>query len=237
MTRGGILPFNDSITADHHALYIDFNATLLFGASQSEVASSSKNRTFKASKPEDSRKYHAAVKTYWKTHKMQDRIARLETLQTSVSEIKLEWERVDRDIGRAMQLGEKAVRKPTGNHAWSYKLRGAAYEVQYWRQRKKMHPYSLEESDALEMMRKTAGIKRTDCGIGKSIAWLNTQFKLSKYRLRTIQRDPVSFRRTELEEKLKNLEGGRTTYKDRKEAGRLRELINSENLKNGFKRL
>ena len=49
-TKTGMFPFYHSIQVDHRALYVDFDAAILFGAHQLTVASA-KNRSFFSNKP------------------------------------------------------------------------------------------------------------------------------------------------------------------------------------------
>ena len=60
--------------------------------------------------------------------------------------------------GRAIIIGEKAVRKPMGKHSWSKQLSKAAYNHQDWKRRYKMHQYGVEEDEVMEELRLTAGI-------------------------------------------------------------------------------
>ena len=74
-----------------------------------------------------------------------------------MANIQAEWEKIDRDIGRAMSLGDRAAKRPMGTYVWSKKPCQAAYECQYWRKQLKMHAYNINSSEqALEEMRQIA---------------------------------------------------------------------------------
>ena len=55
-----------------------------------------------------------AVKKYWYSHNIQEQIDTLhESMATrEVAEVKQDWESLDHDNGRAIKLGEKAIKKP-----------------------------------------------------------------------------------------------------------------------------
>ena len=59
-------------------------------------------------------KYLTSVKKYWRIHKIVARIDLLVVLLPTREEIQVEREKLDCDIGRAMTIREKAVRKPMG---------------------------------------------------------------------------------------------------------------------------
>ena len=59
-------------------------------------------------------KYLTSVKKYWRIHKIVARIDLLVVLLPTREELQVEREKLDCDIGRAMTIREKAVRKPMG---------------------------------------------------------------------------------------------------------------------------
>jgi len=75
-----------------------------------------------------------------------------------IQEVQQDWESLDKEIGRAMKIGEKALKKPSGRYSWSKTLRRAAYTQQYWKKRSKLHKYGIEETEALYTIREIAGI-------------------------------------------------------------------------------
>ena len=154
--KGGILPFYHGIKADHQVLYLDLDANLLFGGKQEDMAIS-KHRNFISTNPKDSTKYLHAVKTYWRQYNVYKRIEFLESHCSWPKErMSAAWEKIDIDIGRAMALGENAVRKPQGKHAWSKVLRSHAYAFQYWKTRLKCNRLQIQKFSKLEYMRKIA---------------------------------------------------------------------------------
>ena len=147
-------------------------------------------------------------KKYWRIHKIVARIDALEGLSALREDIQAEWEKLDHNIlGRAMIIGEKAVRKPMGKHSWSKQLRKAAYHHQYCKRRCKMHEYGIEEDEVMEELRLTAGILPTEICIGCSREKLLSKCTTSKTQLRDVQKQSISIRRRELEEELEHLEG------------------------------
>jgi len=91
-------------------MYIDFEASRLFWGVLEEVVSA-RHRTLISSNPKSSQKYLQAVKSYWTSHNIFKRIKALHSRETWTKEkIENEWVIIDADIGRAMKLGEKAVR-------------------------------------------------------------------------------------------------------------------------------
>ena len=109
-----------------------------------------------------------------------------------------EWESLDKEIGRAMKIGEKALKKPSGRYAWSKTLRRAAYTRQYWKKRTTLHKYGIEETKTLNTIREIAGIKYEDMGKGASINKLEQWAEESIPNPKDIQRKLVNFRTTEM---------------------------------------
>ena len=70
-----------------------------------------------STKPEECKKYLLAVKRNWKTDKMPARIDALHKMTGPTAIIQAEWEKIDRDISRAMSLGDKAAKRPMGTYA------------------------------------------------------------------------------------------------------------------------
>jgi hypothetical protein len=103
----------------------------LFGGNQKDIVPA-KLRQFQSISQEDCKIYITEVKKYWRTHNIAGSINELDSKRVAKEVIQMEWEKLDWDI-RAMQLGEKAVKKPTGQHSWSRQLRKAAYTHQYWK--------------------------------------------------------------------------------------------------------
>jgi len=141
VVQAGVLPFyHRRIQADHRALYVDFDTTVLLGGNQLEVAAA-KNRMFLSMQHStDCQKYLQAVKAYWRNHNIHERVGKLHEEMQSIggAAVKIEWERIDIDIGRAMKMGEKALKRTTGKYAWSMALRKALYARKYWKKRLKL---------------------------------------------------------------------------------------------------
>jgi Reverse transcriptase (RNA-dependent DNA polymerase) len=232
---GGFLPFYDLIQADHRALYMDFDASKLFGGPPSDIHTLA-NRTFLSTSPKETTKYLTTVKQYWKKHNIAERIENLNISTAAVSQAQQEWEKIDRDIGRAMRNGEKQVRKPTGPYAWSTKLKKAAYACQYWRKRINMQTKSWEDNTKLELIGHTAGISQLDHSTSMSMGALSARYQESTKALKAIQKHATQHRHQELESALKQI-AGYTSISARKERRRLKAILNAEQVQEGFKRL
>mgnify|MGYP006210100589 CR=1 FL=1 len=101
---------------------------------------------------------------------------------------------MDCDIGRAMIIGKKAVRKPMGKHSWSKQLSKAAYNHQDWKRRYKMHQYGVEEDEVMEELRlTTAGILPTEKCIGCSREILLSKCRTSRTKLRLCKNNRYQF--------------------------------------------
>jgi len=170
--------------ADHRSIYIDFHANKLVGGNQHDMIAAFKNRQFQSTNPEECRKYLKAVKKYWRIHKIVARIDALEGLSAKREDIQAEWEKLDCDIGRAMIIGKKAVRKPVRKQSWSKQLRKAAYHHQYWKRRYKMCKYGIDEDEVMEELHLTAGILPTEKCICCSREILLSKCRTSKTKLR-----------------------------------------------------
>ena len=149
--RAGVIPFYHRIQADHRAIYVDFDGERLFGGNQSSIVLA-KHRTFTSNNPAEVAKYLQVVTKYWRLHNMSERIEKLhENMKDKeIQEVQQDWESLDKEIGRVMKIGEKALKKPSGRYSWSKTLRRAAYTQQYWKKRSKLHKYGIEETEALD---------------------------------------------------------------------------------------
>ena len=100
---------------------------------------------------------------------------------------------MDCDIGRAMIIGKKAVRKPMGKQYWSKQLRKAAYHHQYWKRRYKMHEYGIEEDEVMEELHLTTRILPTEKCIGFSREILLSKCRTSRTKLRLCKNNRYQF--------------------------------------------
>ena len=109
--------------------------------------------------------------------------------------IQMESEKLDRDIGRAVQLGERAVKKPAVQHSWSRQLRKAAYTHQYWKRRIRLHPFNIINDEVMEELREIAVLSLDEINTPSTLDQLKEKGKTSECMLRMTQKQSVPIRR------------------------------------------
>ena len=130
--RAGYLAYDDGIFSKHRGLFLDFDFQALLGP-VAPIVSSSARRLNSEDQPAVDR-YLEAFRQYATDHNLWSRVNDLATIAASlpVSQCKLRFDAIDRDVTRAMLYAEKQSRRPAGKYAWSPKLREAGLLARYW---------------------------------------------------------------------------------------------------------
>ena len=119
----------------------------------------------------------------------------------------IEWKKSDADIGRAMQQGEKAVKIPLGEQAWSKKLQARVYSYQYWKKRLKMSQYPLETNSEIKDMQKCAELTDKEAAMVTLAIHIKEQIMKAKKALRLAQKDSINLRKHDIHTVIADLAG------------------------------
>lgn len=144
LNRSGALSYTEGPQSDHRALYVDLN--LEFLTVTPDTISPSETRALHTENPELVEAYNLRLLQYYAEHCMVARITHLYETQLHMSrdEIRIALTKWDNDQGRAMELGERTISKPSKRYKWSPTLRNLAKLRLYWKLHLREKQYSHE---------------------------------------------------------------------------------------------
>ena len=139
--QSGTLSYAEGLTSDHRGLFVDIDYVDLLQLDTVNQVMPNAGRLLRSGNPEMHDKYIATVTAYFEKHNMFERLDRIIQSGRRYSKPRLRrlLNKLDTDMGRAMQSGEQSLRQPTQKFQFSPTLRKFGLLQQYWRTRFKDH--------------------------------------------------------------------------------------------------
>ena len=143
VSAAGILPFDHGHTADHRALYVDWNADLLFQGNTADITPPV-SRRLSTKNARATRKYLKTLQEFFHKHKIVSKVRQLsedkETTyrerQAITDELIERYELLDKIITEGMIRAEKSCNNAhSGDYHWSPALHEAGQIYRYWKLR------------------------------------------------------------------------------------------------------
>jgi hypothetical protein len=130
--KAGYLEYNNGILSMHRGMFIDLDFEALMGPIAAIVHPAA--RGIRSEDQASVDKYIISFKAYADDHKIWSRVAALVLQAPFLSPVHLQanYDAIDRDVTRAMLHAEKQARRPSGQYAWSPKLREVGLLARYW---------------------------------------------------------------------------------------------------------
>jgi hypothetical protein len=134
--RSGLPPFDSIFFSDDRPSFVDFDATLLFKDSTSQLTPA-KWRGLQLQDPRIVKKYYASLQKQLAYHKVPDKVAQLQTMAATNPKhhmLPITYNRLDQLITEFMLHTEKTSSKQySTTFQWSPTLSKAVKPVRYWR--------------------------------------------------------------------------------------------------------
>ena len=141
MIQHGTLSYAEGLTSDHRGLFVDIDFPQLLQLDTVNHIIPAAGRLLRSGNPETRDRYLDQVNQYYEAHRMFERLDLIIQNQRRYSKPRLRrlLNKLDADIGRAMESGEKCLHTPAQKFQFSPTLRMAGLIQQYWRTRFKDH--------------------------------------------------------------------------------------------------
>ena len=239
MTRSGSLSYLDGPQSDHRGLFVDIDPNTILGQPLTKQnIESPRSRTLKSGNPELVEAYHAAMKQYYKEHKMVERMQQLFSTHTTLSRSKLKkkLEQWDQDQGRAMANAERIITKPRKPYAWSPILRDAGLLYRYWRLRYREEKHDEDYATTFDRIEQLARQSNTKFAlplrlVALTLDQVTTNLNSAATHLRKCQKNSIDIRYSSYVDLLAKYEtdtNSETMKQSKRKAGIVRNTIRSE---------
>ncbi len=129
----GYLPLHFFCHSDHRSLYVDFDATILFGGAPPKISKPT-TRFVNSRDSQATSKFLTRLGSYWVNHSLRARINRLALLlekSTATPSIRRHAMKIDRDRTRGFLMAEKKCHRRE-RPPWSRALHRLSRQFRYW---------------------------------------------------------------------------------------------------------
>jgi hypothetical protein len=159
--KAGILPLGEGHDSDHRALYVDFDAKVLFSGSTASLNPTT-HRQLTTLNVRALTKYIGTLRRLFDEHKTMERLSSLQSSfdRYGATEANIQaYNNLDGWATDRMLHAEKTcTHTHHQGHAWSPALRHAAMQVRYWALRRRQLTSGLDFTRQLRRLAKTAAI-------------------------------------------------------------------------------
>ena len=116
-------------------MFLDFDFQALLG--KVDTITPHANRRLKSEDHVSTDKYLEVLKEYVAEHNIRERLDALLLVAHTIPQTSRQasYDAIDRDVTQAMLSAENTVKRPTGKHIWSPKLREHGLLTRYWQLR------------------------------------------------------------------------------------------------------
>lgn len=244
LRHAGYLAYDNGIFSKHRGLFVDLDFSTLMGSVENIVPSPARGINSEDQPAVD--KYLEAFKKYATDHNIWSRVKDLQTVAPfmTTEQVKEGFDKIDRDVTRAMLHAEKQAKRPKGRFAWSPKLREAGLTARFWHLRKREVDGAKGLAIALKGVLnrlKTLKIVISDANCNDATT-VTTYWKEATKMLRTVRDAAYDHRAVHLLAMLTQYQN--ETFSDdddhlaevnKGKIRRIRRLINIENMRKPFR--
>lgn len=241
--RSGSLAYTEGPQSDHRSLYVDLSSEFITTPPWQSI-SSPKSRDLYTGNPERVTIYINSMLGYYSQHRMIERIQRLYELKDSMDReaMRLELIKWDNDQGRAMELSERILRRPTQKCAWSPALRNSAILRRYWilRLREKLR----QEDYTSTLHRWQEGVQNYDSDFVLPFLGQNLSIEQIRSHLNTANRSFRKLQKHSVPLRLRTYQDLLDTYNDddnpvtkgesKRKAKIVQKTLSGENIRHAF---
>ncbi|KAI2497152.1 hypothetical protein MHU86_17355 [Fragilaria crotonensis] len=241
--RSGSLAYTEGPQSDHRSLYVDLSPEFMTTPPWQSI-NSLQSRDLYTGNPEKVTTYHNAMLSYYAQHRMIERIQHLYDVRDSMDrdEIRSALIKWDNDQGRAMELGERTLRRPPQKCAWSPTLRNSAILRRYWllRLREKLRDENYATTFCrwqMEIQTNDPAFRLPSLGQSLSIDQIRLSLNRANREFRRIQKQSVPLRLHTYQELLETYQedtNPATKEESRRKAKIVQTTITGESIRHVF---
>ena len=240
VTGAGYAAFDDGIFSKHRVIFVDLDYSTLLGHVTDPTARAS--RRLRSCDPKLCDDYLGLLIKYLDDHKVEQRLTSLErdAPYLSSSEVKIRYDKIDRDVTRGMIHAEKQSGNSGGKYKWSPLLRESGLRTRYWRLRLLELENKFPKTIALAKLRDK--LKRFDIVLdddgSQDLDIVKARWRAALKSLRIVRDDDDKHRENHLLDLLNDYESVTKPSDEIKEkAQRVRNAIQGEEARRPFRQI